>query len=688
MQPSDEDLERRVERSLSHSRWRSADPVLARLFEASAEQSNRCSVRRGVRAAVLCFLCFGLFDLWLLPDVGSRGALTRVAVGLCFLGMVEWRIVWGHALRKIEVLCALGLIVASLSWVVAVRNTAHQEEFLHFSIFGTVFVISSSLFFRFRFLVGAVCSSIITVIFCLAAVNTIAPVSARVIVVIYYVNFLGFSLYLSWQLAVERYVTFLNATRARINEAAAQEKGRQLSRIANTDHLTGLPNRRAIVHEYGTFRENWNGNCRPIGVVIIDVDHFKVFNDHYGHQSGDSCLVAVGHALQNAAAEVNAILGRYGGEEFLAFCHVADEAALIAAAERMRSAVEALALPHSERDDGAAVVTVSIGATISREGASPDLNRLSGEADKALYLAKAGGRNRTCLFDPSAPLNGTEDRKIAELLTHAVADDLLSLVYQPLVALADNKMHSLEALMRLRDVDGTAIGPNVFIPIAERTGSIVELGRWAIRTACLEILASGIAKCVSVNVSAVQLRAPGFPLYVAALMSELNLQPSALALEVTEGIDITSDPTIADAIRSLKALGVQIWLDDFGTGYAGLSWLQTVDFDVVKIDRSFLHRGDTREGAEFLTDMLQFLRQRSVSIVVEGVETEEQLAFIRKNGVPIAQGYLLCRPMRPNVYRTEIAKAGIHRAVDVAGNVRGYVSHIRLPPHLGYRSVC
>jgi len=615
------------------------------MFEDSTAATDRIAVRRGVRAAVLCFATFGLFDLWLFPDIGTSGLFTRVLVGLFFLGVIEIQIAGGYALRSINLVCATGLVVASFVWLEVMRRTTYQDGFVHFLVFGTVFVISSSLFFRFRFLIGATCSSIITLLFCLAAATASVPESSRLVVVAYFVNFLGFSLYLSWQLATERYVTFLNATQARLNETAVREKGHQLSRIANTDHLTGLRNRRAVVQEYGAFRDRWIKDHRPIGVLLIDVDHFKMFNDHYGHQSGDNCLIDVGRALQMAASAGGAVLGRYGGEEFLAFCHVEDEKMLFGLAEAMRVAVASLAVPHSQRPDSIDVVTVSIGVSLTRRNASPDLDRLSGEADKALYSAKSGGRNRTHVFDPIVPLSLNEEQTIAELLSHAATSGLLSMAYQPIVDLVDGQIHSVEALMRLRDHDGASISPAVFIPVAERTGLIVEMGRWAVHQACVEVLAPGMARHVSVNVSAVQLRASSFALHIAEILVEFGLEPSALALEVTEGADILSDDRILETIEALKALGVQIWLDDFGTGFAGLSWLQSINFDVVKVDRSFLHQTDTRGGALFLRDILQLLRHRGVSVVVEGVETEEQLIFLKQNGVRTAQGFYLSRPV-------------------------------------------
>ena len=640
----EEELRKRVETALSQRRWGWANTILYREFEESNEVEDRKSVRIGMRAAVACFLLFGCFDLWLFPDVGVYGVLTRISVGLLFLVAVEWQVAHDCSMRVVNATCASSLAVAALCWLMVVGYTSHQTNFAQFMIFGTVFVVSSSLFFRIRFSMGATSSTFITLMFAAAAVYADIEFSFKVILVAFFFSFLGLALYLSWQLAAERYVTFLNATRAQLNEAAVQEKSLQLARIANTDHLTGLKNRRAIVEEYDVFREGWLRAGKSIGVLLIDVDHFKAYNDHYGHQSGDRCLVDVGHALQAAALGAGGVLGRYGGEEFIAFAHVADGEALYRFAESLRKAVEALALPHSKRRDSTGVVTVSIGASITRTDANSHLDRMCSEADNALYTAKANGRNGTHVFDAQASLTDNEDRNLAVILEQAVERDHLSLVYQPIIDVERGSVHAVETLMRLRGADGVPIPPSIFIPVAERTGAIIQLGRWAIRTACAEILVAGVANKVSVNVSAVQLREASFPLFVAGVLSEMKLSPSSLALEITEGFDISSDSKMLQTVSALQRIGVEIWLDDFGTGYAGLSWLQAVEFTLVKIDQRFLQSCETEEGAKFLQDILHLVRNRGLSVVLEGVETSEQMAFLRKVNVPLAQGYYLGRP--------------------------------------------
>lgn len=198
--------------------------------------------------------------------------------------------------------------------------------------------------------------------------------------------------------------------------------------------------------------------------------------------------------------------------------------------------------------------------------------------------------------------------------------------------------------MRLRDFDGSVISPAVFIPLAEQTGAINQLGRWAIERACRDMVENDLGNVVSVNVSAIQLKAAGFPAQVAEVISQYAVAPHKLALEVTEGIDIALETQAQKNIEQLRSLGVQIWLDDFGTGFAGLAWLRRFDFDVVKIDRAFLHDSEGLQGSNMLSDIVRLLRNRGVTVLVEGVETAQQVELLKRLGVNTMQGFYLGRP--------------------------------------------
>ncbi|TIU43877.1 MAG: EAL domain-containing protein, partial [Mesorhizobium sp.] len=186
---------------------------------------------------------------------------------------------------------------------------------------------------------------------------------------------------------------------------------------------------------------------------------------------------------------------------------------------------------------------------------------------------------------------------------------------------------------------------SLFIPVAERTGAILELGRWAIRTVCTDVLAHDEVRVVSVNVSPIQLKTPGFATSVAGILGETGVAGSRLAFEITEGRELEMDSDILRCISDLKLLGIKIWLDDFGTGFAGLSWLRLIDFDTVKIDRSFLHDCGTPKGMAMLQDIIALVRNRGHKILVEGVETDEQMALMREFGIDKVQGYHVGRPM-------------------------------------------
>jgi EAL domain-containing protein (putative c-di-GMP-specific phosphodiesterase class I) len=207
--------------------------------------------------------------------------------------------------------------------------------------------------------------------------------------------------------------------------------------------------------------------------------------------------------------------------------------------------------------------------------------------------------------------------------------------------------------MRLKMLDGTSVPPSLFIPVAERTGAILELGRWAIRTVCAELLADDHISVVSVNVSPIQLKTPGFAASVATILGETGVAGSRLAFELTEGLEIEMHSDILRCISDLKLLRVRIWLDDFGTGFAGLSWLRLIDFDTVKIDRSFLHDCASPRGKAMLQDIIALVRNRGHKILVEGVETDEQIALMREFGIDKIQGFRVGRPAPAKSFQTK-----------------------------------
>lgn len=226
----------------------------------------------------------------------------------------------------------------------------------------------------------------------------------------------------------------------------------------------------------------------------------------------------------------------------------------------------------------------------------------------------------------------------------AMEQGLLSLVYQPIRCLESGEISAVEALMRLRMLDGVEVPPQQFIPVAEKTGGIIQLGYWAIREACCKLLTNADLPLVSVNVSPVQLREPSFADEVGAILSEAGIRGDRLAFEITEGQRVEARSVELHCICRLQALGIAIWLDDFGTGFAGLALLRLVDFDLVKIDRSFLYASSSRRGHVMLRNIVRLIQDHGPETLVEGIESASHLELARALQVRHVQGFHIGRP--------------------------------------------
>lgn len=639
------DLARKVVEARSRPRTSLADPkLLALLFQRDAGE-NRLIVRWGMWAAVLSYMAYGVFDWFLFPDIAVRLVVARIVVGVAFLALIEigaWR---GVPLAALHLVAAFAIVTGAVAWLILALETAYQEALSHFMVFGIVFVLGANLFFNFRFMLSAISSTVIATVFVAATLFSLqADLSARIVVAALFVNCLVFSLYLSWRLGIERYWTFLEALQAKSREQAAIEKGQELVEIANTDPLTGLRNRRAIARDFSDLYKEWTRENDGIGIILIDVDHFKRFNDRLGHQAGDDCLIRLAQAFVETAESNGAIVGRYGGEEFIVLCRVSGARHLRTLSQEFCRAVEQLHIYHPDRGDGIGIVTISAGASLASTDNGAEFRALLQEADRALYVSKFAGRARVTIYDPRTVDIDRSSENLTDLLKHAVERQLISVVYQPIFELETGRMLGYETLMRLKEADGRSISPDVFIPVAEQSGAIVELGAWVIDQACADVAGYGLGSVVAVNVSAVQIKAPNFSLRVTEILNRHGLAPRQLALEVTERVDIIPEPQVMRNIEQLRNLGVQIWLDDFGTGYAGIGWLRRFEFDIVKIDRGFLHECQTAQGLRMLHGMISLLRSLGRTVLVEGVETEEQKNLLKRLGVDLVQGFLMGRP--------------------------------------------
>jgi diguanylate cyclase len=461
----------------------------------------------------------------------------------------------------------------------------------------------------------------------------------------FYIACFIFTTYINRNLNLERYNVFLNALEAKIQQEEVADRGRALLRLSRTDPLTNLYNRRAIDDILQAYWTDWKEFGRKFAVALIDIDYFKRYNDYYGHLSGDACLYSAATVWKETVRRLGGAIGRYGGEEFIAIMPFEREEQIAVFAETLRGALEELALPHRGRRDQRTVVTASVGVSFTRVGVEARLEKLVSEADRALYLSKEQGRNCVKILDQADLEEENLREKVAEILKGAIDLNLISLVYQPIRNLKTQTVDAVEALMRLRMTDGMEIPPTFFIPIAEKTGSALELQYWAIRTVCQEILSCASGPEVSLNISPMELKTPGFAADVAEILAVHSVSANRLIFEVTERLDLEHEPEILACLRQLKALGIRIWLDDFGTGFAGLTSLRLLDFDTVKIDQSFLRDCATPRGRAMLRDIAGLVRNRGAKGLVEGVETRDQLELLLKLEIDQAQGFHIGVPM-------------------------------------------
>ncbi|MGE0593081.1 MAG: putative bifunctional diguanylate cyclase/phosphodiesterase [Vicinamibacterales bacterium] len=429
-----------------------------------------------------------------------------------------------------------------------------------------------------------------------------------------------------------------------VSERCALES--QLVHQAFHDPLTGLANRALFqdrVHHALTRRR---AAVDALGVLFVDLDHFKTVNDSLGHAVGDGLLRAAASRLASCLRDFDTV-ARLGGDEFAVLIDDPEGGESIASvAERIASAFqEPFALDERE-----VMASASIGVALAEPGdTAADLLR---NADLAMYLAKGRGRGQSAIFEPEMHEAMLTRLELQADLRHALERGELTVHYQPIHALDTQRLIGVEALLRWQHPTRGPISPAVFVPIAEDTGLIVGIGRWVLQQACLDLrqwqndLGPQAPERVSVNVSGRQLPDPQLFDLVQAALAVADLPPSALVLELTESILMKHTDQTLSVMHRLRALGVRIAIDDFGTGYSSLSYLQRLPVDILKIDRAFVERLETDASASALVRAIVGLgHSLSLHTVAEGIETARQAQLLRALGCEQGQGYLFGKPM-------------------------------------------
>lgn len=425
-----------------------------------------------------------------------------------------------------------------------------------------------------------------------------------------------------------------------IDHRTRSDSDLKLYQMALYDSLTGLPNRQNFTDKLVTAIAQSDRTAEGFAFIGMDLDRFKEINDLWGHLAGDAVLAEVGERLASLKSE-RLFFARLGGDEFAVICRCTNEKLVF---EDMMHIKNALVRPFALEDGTEVSIGVSLGAAFYPADA-PDAQDLVSRADLAMYRAKASAITSICFYDSGMDEVIRQRKALAADLRNALANNELELFYQVQNAVHTEEITGYEVLLRWRHPVRGMVSPADFIPIAEESGLIIEIGRWVLQKACEQAATWPNDLRIAVNLSPIQLNDPKLPGLVRKVLDETGLASHRLELELTESSIIENRERTLSLLSQIKALGVTIALDDFGTGYSSLETLRTFPFNKIKLDRSFMNQiEESPQARAIIRAVLAIGKSMDVPVLAEGVETRSQLDILRQEGCDAVQGYLLGRP--------------------------------------------
>lgn len=423
-----------------------------------------------------------------------------------------------------------------------------------------------------------------------------------------------------------------------------QEAESSLYRMTQYDSLTGLPNRQQLQSQLDHILDEARRMQRRVAVLCLGLDDFKGVNEQYSYQAGDCLLKALADRLRGSAGRLGA-LARLGGDQFVLVLSGIEQP--YDAAELAQALLDDLETPI-EFDGDPIRLRATIGITLYPEDGD-NTEKLLQKAEQTMTLAKSRSRNRYQFYVASIDSEMRARRELEKDLSEALKRNEFHLVYQPQVDYHQNRITGVEALIRWKHPQGKLVPPDLFIPLAEQNGSIIEIGKWVLDQACSQLRqwhAEGYTGLrVAVNLSTVQLRHPQLPEMIGELLQAHQLPAETLELEVTETGLMEDIEAAAHNLHSLRRSGALIAIDDFGTGYSSLSYLKSLPLDKIKIDKSFVQDIGQDEGATIVRAVIQLGKSLGMTVIAEGVETPEQEAYLIAEGCQEGQGYYYSKPL-------------------------------------------
>ncbi|MDP3266690.1 MAG: EAL domain-containing protein [Sulfuricurvum sp.] len=442
-------------------------------------------------------------------------------------------------------------------------------------------------------------------------------------------------------------ITHYMAIKEDISERKQAEK--RIHYLMNFDPLTGLPNRIQMEDHLQYSLSLAKRNDGFFAVLFLDIDHFKNINDTLGHSIGDKLLIELSKRLTVSLRDQDTV-SRMGGDEFIILLPGSDINGTIQVAQKLLDSIAQSFLIEEYQLS----ITASIGIALYPNDGT-DIEMLSKNADTAMYRAKNEGRNNYCFFTPEMQANSHRILQLSNALHHALERDELYLVYQPQLCASGERVLGAESLLRWQHPEFGTVSPAEFIPIAEENGMILSIGEWVLRTAIQQAKSwidnEQLPMIIAVNISALQFRHPNLPDLITSILEETGLPPQYLEIELTEGIAMSNPQVAIDTMNNLHECGIRMSIDDFGTGYSSLSYLKKFKVYKLKIDQSFVSDISTDpEDKAIVSAIINMARSLELQTIAEGVETLEQLEFLREQGCDEIQGYYYSKPLLPEAF--------------------------------------